>query len=144
MTAQEIWDVYSARNNVDADWDSWAFGDDCDLLAQLVLSGRKTATSSALDLYQLEDEPLPQEGAYSVILDGREEAVCIIRTTKVFVIPYREVGETHAYKEGEGDRSLSYWKCVHERFFRQELEQAGMTFSENMKVVCEEFIRVFP
>ena len=68
-----------------------------------------------------------------------EEAVCIIRTTKVYVAPFCEITENHAFKEGEGDKSLSYWRKVHEEFFKNALERKGLNFDEQMKVVCEEF-----
>ena len=87
---------------------------------------------------------MPQAGDYSIVLDSRENAVCIIRTERVFVSSFQEVDERHAWKEGEGDRSLSYWRRVHERFFREELKAVGCSFDESMNVVCEEFIKVYP
>ncbi len=144
MTAKEMWDIYSKAENIQIDYDAWAFGDDADELARLVNAGIKTATASAYPLYELESEELPKAGAYSVILNSREEAICIIQTTKVFVTPFCDVDERQAWKEGEGDRSLSYWRKVHEQFFRDELSQAGLSFNETMKVVCEEFIKVYP
>lgn len=144
MTAQEMWDCYSEQNQTCKEYDAWSFGDDADGLAKLVLDGIKTATASAYPLYELEGEELPQAGAYSVILNSREEAVCIIRTERVFVRSFKDVDERQAWKEGEGDRSLSYWQKVHERFFREELAQAGLFFNDSMKVVCEEFVRVYP
>ena len=140
MTAKEMWKA----SGIDAEFDAWAFGDDPDTLAELVRTGVKTATASAYPLYELEGEPLPEAGEYSVILNTRDEAVCIIRTAKVHVTPYCEVAAEQAYKEGEGDRSLSYWRQVHETFFRKEMEAAGMTFTEDMGVVCEEFEVVYP
>lgn len=32
---------------------------------------------------------------------------------------YADVDERHAYAEGEGDRSLAYWRQVHEPFLEQ-------------------------
>ena len=87
---------------------------------------------------------MPEEGGFNVILNSREEAVCITRTTKVYVTSFREVSAEHAWKEGEGDRTLEYWRTVHERFFREELETAGLPFDWDLKVVCEEFTKVFP
>lgn len=87
---------------------------------------------------------LPQEGSCSVVLNTRDEAVCIIRTTKVYLRSFWEVSAEHAFKEGEGDRSLEYWREVHREFFTREMEAAGLTFDENMPVVCEEFLRVYP
>ena len=144
MNAQEMWEIYSRQRNIHAEYDAWSFGDDPDILAQLVLSGKKTATASLHLWYDLEGEPLPEAGQYSVILDTRDDAVCIIKTQKVFVVPFRDVDAVQAWKEGEGDRSLSYWRSVHARFFREELAQAGIAFDESMNVVCEEFKKVFP
>ena len=140
MTAQEMWNASGIR----AEYEAWAFGDDPDTLAELVRTGVKTATASAYPFYELEGEDLPKAGEYSVILDTKDEAVCIIRTTKVYVTPYREVTAEQAWKEGEGDRSLDYWRRVHEAFFRKELEAVGLTFTEDMGVVCEEFEVVYP
>lgn len=144
MKAEEMWSLYSQKEQGSSDYEAWAFGDAADELAQLVLNGVKTATASAYPLYEQEGEALPKVGEYSVILDSQEEAVCIIKTTKVFVTPFDEVSELHAYKEGEGDRSLAYWREVHKRFFTACMMEEGLTFDHQMHVVCEEFVRVYP
>ena len=140
MTAQEMWNA----SGIEAEYEAWAFGDDPDTLAELVRTGVKTATASAYPFYELEGEELPKAGEYSVILNTKNEAVCIICTTKVYVTPYREVTAEQAWKEGEGDRSLDYWRRVHEAFFRKELEAVGLIFTEDMGVVCEEFEVIYP
>lgn len=113
-------------------------------MAELVLMGQKTATSSAFDLYAVGDEPLPKENEMSVILDSKENAICIIETTKVEVIPFKEVSENHAYKEGEGDRTLAYWQKLHENLFSKWLHEVGLHFSQDSLVVLEEFRVVYP
>jgi len=144
MTGKELWDIFIKENNLNScDYEAWTFGVDVDLLAQLVVTGEKTATASAYPLYELENEPLPQTGAYSVILDSKENAVCIIQTTKVAVVPFNEVTVEHAYKEGEGDKSLNFWREVHEKFFAECMAEAGLKFTYDMKVVCEEFVVVY-
>lgn len=140
MKAEQMW----KESGLEGEYEAWAFGVDADELARLVLTGVKTATASAYPLYELEGEALPQAGEYSVILNAREEAVCIIRTEKVYVTPCRDVTAEQAWKEGEGDRSLAYWRRVHKEFFTQEMENAGLAFSEEMGVVCEEFRVVYP
>ena len=144
MTAEQMWQLYAEKAKIDAPYDAWSFGDDADALAKLVLDGIKTATASAGSLYEIEGEELPKAGQYSVILNSQEEAVCVIRTDRVFVVPFKDVDSTQAYREGEGDRSLSYWRQVHQRFFIEELMEAGLNFDENIPVVCEEFSKVFP
>ncbi|MGM9550247.1 MAG: ASCH domain-containing protein [Faecousia sp.] len=144
MNAQEMWNRCCEKEKITGHYEAWQFGGAPDELAELVLNGIKTATASAYPLYALEGEALPKAGEYSVILNTRDEAVCVIRTTKVSLIPFREVSEEHAFREGEGDRSLSYWRQVHRDFFTREMMDAGLAFDEDMPVVCEEFLLVYP
>ena len=145
MTPQEMCNAYKQINSAIGDEiDAWAFGVDADFLADLVLKGEKTATASAYDLYALEDEPLPQEGKFDVILDSQNQAVCIVEITKVSVQPFNQVSAPHAFKEGEGDKSLAYWRQVHEDCFAEWLKEAGLTFTPESKVVLEEFRKVYP
>jgi uncharacterized protein YhfF len=51
--------------------------------------------------------------------------------------------ETFAYDEGEGDRSLKYWRETHWDFFVGELASFGVEASPEMLVVCERFELVF-
>lgn len=135
MTAEELWE----RSGLQGTYQAWAFGGAPDQLADLVLHGVKTATCSALALYEYEKEELPKVGDYSVVLDSYEQAVCIIRTTKVYVTSFDQVSERHAWLEGEGDRSLEYWRQVHQAFFTEELKAIGQAFDAKMELVCEEF-----
>ena len=98
MDAATLWAAFGAAG----DYEAWSFGGDPDGLAALVLAGKKTATASAFPLYEQEGEPLPRAGEYSVILDSRDQALCVIRTTRVFVVPFRDVDDRQAWKEGEG------------------------------------------
>lgn len=147
MRAEELWKAYCEKENIDIDtpYSAWGFGDAPDQLADLVLKGIKTATASAYDLYFMEgeEEPLPQPGDYSIILDSKDEAICIIQTTKTTVVPFNEVSEEHAYKEGEGDRSLAYWRAVHEEFFTKEFEETKTEFNGQTRILCEEFQVVY-
>lgn len=140
MDAEKMWERFGAEG----EYEAWCFGGDADKLAELVLVGKKTATSSAYPIYEVENEPLPKAGEYSVILDSHKNAVCIIRTTKVYVVPFDEVSSSHACREGEGDLSLEYWREVHRAFFTREMNSVDKNFDEKMEVVCEEFEKVFP
>ena len=139
MTAEELWN----ESGITGTYEAWSFGEAPDKLAELVLQGVKTATCSAYDLYQINNETIPQEGDYSIILNSKEEAVCIIRTVKVYVTEFDKVSKEHAFKEGEGDRSLEYWRTVHESFLTNELASVHRFFDEHTKVVCEEFEVVY-
>ncbi|WP_054707946.1 ASCH domain-containing protein [Bacillus sp. JCM 19041] len=142
-TAETLWQAYlqkvpTAANN---GYSAFAFGDGtkemADELCALVVEGKKTGTSSNFAMYG--EEPIPKTGEYSVVLDGEGNAVAIIEFIAVDLIPYHEVTEEHAYLEGEGDRTLDYWRSVHEPFFTKELESVGQVFTTDMIVVCERF-----
>ncbi len=139
MKPEEMW----KKSGLDGEYDAWAFGDDPDGLAELVKKGIKTATCSAYIFYELEGEEIPKVGEYSIIEDSNENAVCITRTTKVYITAYDEVTAEHAFKEGEGDRSLAYWRKVHEDYFTEELKEIDRPFDQKMKLVCEEFEVVY-
>ena len=121
----------------------FAFGNTpemADTLGALVARKMKTATTSALEAYE-PDEPLPHVGELSVVLDGSEKPLCVTETTEVRVLRFADVDAAFAFDEGEGDRSLAYWRRAHERFFSKTLPGP---FDEEMQVVCERFRLVWP
>jgi uncharacterized protein YhfF len=120
---------------------AWSFGatpEQADALLALVLTGTKTATSSALWDYEAADEALPVPGTMGIILDGAGRPRALVATTAVTVVPFEEVDEEHAWLEGEGDRSLAHWRAVHERFFTEHAEHER-GFDPTMPVVLERF-----
>ena len=135
MTADELW----RQAGLTGTYEAWSFGEASDKLAALVKNGVKTATCSAYELYQAEGEPIPKAGDYSIILDSKGDAVCIVKTTRVYVAAFNQISQEHAYKEGEGDRSLEYWRKVHKDFLTRELAEINEAFTEHTQVVCEEF-----
>lgn len=144
MTDKEMWKDFCRQcTNQPERYDSWAFGDDPDMLASLVLQGKKTATASVYELYELDGEELPKVGTYSVIMDSKDHAVCIIKDTAVTVVPFRDVDEEQARFEGEGDLSLDYWRDVHRQCFSEWMSESGLVFSEDTKVVLEKFEVVY-
>lgn len=144
MTAGEMWKLFSEKNDLEnEEYEAWAYGDDPDRLADLTLKGIKTATCSACYWYENEGEEMPKEGEYSVVLNSKDEAVCVVKTARVYAERFNNISEEHAYKEGEGDRSLEYWRRVHKDFFTKELAEVGIAFNEEMKILCEEFEVVY-
>ena len=144
-SVEAFWRAFADATGVDATYDAWAFGgDDTPALATelglLVRDGPKRATTGMLAEYERDGEALPQIGAYSVILDGAGEPLCIIRTTRVDTVAFGEVDEEFAWVEGEGDRSLEYWREAHVRFFAHE----GTPISDADVVVLERFELVWP
>ena len=101
----------------------------------------KRATTSLLSWYEGEDaEPLPQVGDLSVVLDGSDTPLCVIRTTTVEIRPFGEVDEAFAWVEGEGDRSLAHWREAHIAFFASE----GRPVDEDTPLVLDTFELLWP
>lgn len=120
--------------------EGWGDGPDmADELGALIAAGQKTATCSSLWEWQTEGEPLPEPGYLTIVLDGQGQPLCIIETIDVIIKKFNEVDAQFAYEEGEGDRSLAYWREAHRRFFTRYLPKIGREFSEEMPLVCERF-----
>lgn len=146
----KMWNEFLSTTNVTSkdliEYEAYSFCDDevsANDLAKLVKEGKKTSTTSLHYFYEVEDEELPTEDEYSIILDWAGVAQCVIRSTKVTVLPFNEVTSEFARSEGEGDMTLEYWRRVHKEFFGEELKECNIEFSENMLVVCEEFEVVY-
>ncbi|MCD8913947.1 ASCH domain-containing protein [Staphylococcus simulans] len=123
----------------DSSYTAWQFGVNATHLAELVSQGIKTATTSGLAFYVEEQEPLPKVDDLSIVLDAQDNPICVIKNTKVYQVPFSEVSKEHAYKEGEGSRTLTYWRNVHRGFFIPEYANINQSFHENQIMVCEEF-----
>lgn len=143
-----MWAAYCAHASIDTPIPPvWHFCDsqeDADECARLVAAGRKQATAPSLWGFSHRDEAVPSVGALDVITTWSGEAVAIIRTTRVAIIPYQDVDRAFAAAEGEGDGSLGYWRRVHWDYYTREL--AGSTFvpTHDMPIVCQWFEVVFP
>jgi len=130
-------DVYEA-------WHFSARPEVADELAELTRLGIKQATASLQWAYEVQGERLPEPGDFSVITDWEGHPVCLIQTDQVDIKPFNEVDEKFAFDEGEGDRSLAYWRRVHWECFSEECALIGRVPAEDMPVVCERFHLVFP
>ena len=119
--------------------EAFGFGDSpgmADELAALVLSGQKTATCGW--------PPSPEivAGSYSVMLDGRGAPLAVLESVEVRLLPFLEVEARFAYDEGEGDRTLEWWRDAHRHFFSRQPE--GAAWNDEQVVQCERFRVVYP
>lgn len=145
MEVETFWREFADASDVKAPYTAWAFGTEIDRemqteLGTLVRDGPKRATAGVLAEYEIEGEALPQVGDYSVILDGRGEPLCIIQTTRVEVRPFGEVDADFAWTEGEGDRTLEWWREAHIGFY----DRVGLAVSDDTLMVLERFDLVWP
>lgn len=112
-----------------------------ELLIQ-VLQGVKQAASSSLLHYRAADKSLPQAGDLSIITDWSGVPRCVIETTAVTILPFKDITFDICQREGEDD-SLESWQTGHVSFFTRDGMEAGYEFTWDMPVVFEDFKVVY-
>ena len=140
-----FWGEFVEATGIDGPYEAWAFGDPSlpDLateLALLVRDGPKRATAGLASEFEDENETLPEIDDLSVILDGEGAPICVIRTTAVEIRRFGDVDEAFAWDEGEGDRTLEWWRRAHLWF----LEQQGIPIDDDTLMVLEHFELLWP
>lgn len=126
---------------------AWFFSDnkkEADECAELVLAGIKRATAPSVWEMEIKKEKVPQVGDLNIVTSWAGEAQCLIRTNKVEAVTFAKVTDEHARLEGEGDRSLAYWKKVHWEYYERVLAGSQYDVSENMPIIFEHFEVLFP
>lgn len=146
---KNFWKQFCLANpeiNPEMPYDFWCFGNTSEMakrLGELVLKGDKRATTTLLEGAKKEGYE-PSIGDYTVITDFEENPMCIIQTIEINVLPFDEVDEEYAFVEGEGDKSLDYWREGHRRFFTIDAAENGLEFNEKSLVICQKFKLLFP
>jgi uncharacterized protein YhfF len=115
-----------------------------DQLVAAILSGMKTSTSDLVLEYEREDEPLPEVGQQSAVVDSDDRRVAVIEWTEVRVVRLADADLEHAIDEGEGFESLVQWRAAHETFWhsaqmRESLDDPGFTVNDDTLVLALRF-----
>ena len=145
----EYWKAFLAKNpeiGRDTPCQVWYFGNSKEMakeLAELVISGKKTATASLAKTNEIEPHNAPVDNGYSIVTNFEGLAMCIIQTAEIRHLPFNKVDAKFAFDEGEGDQSLEYWRVVHWEYFSREATKFGFEFDENSVVCCERFRLLF-
>jgi uncharacterized protein YhfF len=114
-----------------SDLESFSFGDSPELadeLLALVLAGAKTATCWAAS----EGDKGVEVGKRWIVKDGQGRARAVLETVELTRRRFEDVDEGFAHDEGEGDRSLPWWRRAHTDYFTRRGE-----FAPGMEVYCE-------
>jgi len=122
--------------------DAFVFGDSPSLaneLAALVQIGRKQATAGLPAEFTAAGLPLPAAGDISIVTRADGSPVAIIELTEVRQVPFHAVDAAFAAEEGEGDRTLAWWRTAHRNYFSRVSAKLGCEFDENTPVICQRF-----
>ncbi len=146
---ENFWLKFCAENSdikSDESYQVWFFGNNSKMakeLAALVLSGKKTATASLVEVNKLKPETTPVPNGYSVVTDYEGNPQGVIQTTEIRALPFDEVDAQFAFDEGEGNQTLADWRDGHWRYFTKEAADMGIEFNEKSLVCCERFKLLF-
>ena len=118
-------------------FETFAFGDSpemADELLALVLNGKKTATVSVV----LAGEPSPSVGDLSLVLDGRGNPACVIKTVYTEIVKFSELTWDMVKLEGEDD-SFEQWREGNRRYWARDAANRGYTFTDETPITFECF-----
>lgn len=113
----------------------WKFCFDNEKLISLVLSGDKRATTSLYSEFIEDKKSLPKIRERSIILHDNNNDACLIEIEKVIITEFKNITDDFAFIEGEGDKSLEYYRNEHYKIFKK----IDLNFNDESKVVFEMF-----
>ncbi|MCS0606411.1 ASCH domain-containing protein [Streptomyces sp. LP11] len=113
-----------------------------------VLSGRKTALTGLLEIYEHAGEAVPRAGQRFSVRDSEGRPAVTIQLVDVRVVPMAEIDDDFARAEGRGYADAAQWQKAHEEFFRGEgvreflgrapvIDGATLVVAERFRVVDE-------
>ena len=94
--------------------------------------------------YEAAYKPLPKIGSLSIVENGRDEPVCVVKTTQIETKPFRYVDLKFAYDYGEWDRTRKTWRQECWQFYSAQCVDLGREASHTMPLVCERFRVIYP
>lgn len=87
---------------------------------------------------------MPEVGHLQVVTNWDSEPICIIEITSVTECQFKDVTAEFAAAEGEGDKSLAWWREAHWAFFSLECNELGIEPAEDMLLILEHFKVAYP
>ena len=145
----ELWEAFieinpNSRDKELSEWFNFCDNEkDAKECAQLTRDGIKQATSTSLWWFEKNNTDLPEVGNIYVVTDWYKIAKAIVEVVKVEQTPFNQITDEYAAIEGEGGKSLEYWKKVHWDYYSLEMEEFGEKPTEDMMIVCEQFKTIF-
>ena len=127
----------SMENTNNDYFERFAFGDSPEMADELlarVLSGKKTATVSVV----LESDQKPNVGDLSLVLDGRGNPACVIKTVHLETVKFCDLTWDMVKLEGE-DETFEQWKAGNIRYWTRDAARRGYTFTDQTPITFERF-----
>jgi uncharacterized protein YhfF len=113
-------------------------------IARLVVDGEKVGTFSLPWLHAQDPELKPEIGEYIIqtTFDGAPKA--LLQTVGLELLTFKDIDASYTALDGPSVRDLEVWRGVHTKHWDSLLEVLGKAVEDNMPVVVERFICVYP
>ncbi|QCE40044.1 ASCH domain-containing protein [Psychroserpens sp. NJDZ02] len=113
--------------------------------ADLIVDGKKKASSGLYIWYKEVNVDLPKKGTKLIVTDYNGKARAIIETKKVDTMPFNQITKDYAQLDmGTNIKPLENWKKAHWEFFANTLDENGQKATDKVLVVCEWFETIWP
>lgn len=150
-SVSKMWGNYIKANpefETDTMPESWYFHDnqvDANRLADLVLIGKKKASSGLYAWYKEAKADLPKLSTKHIITDFEGKAKAIIEIKKVDTISFNQISKEYAAMDmGTTIEPVKKWRKAHWDFFESAMQESEKKPTEDMLIVCERFELVWP
>jgi uncharacterized protein YhfF len=108
-----------------------------DELAEKVLKGEKSATSSLLYLQEIGEVSGTNVGDIWLIENSTGQSQAKVKVSNVAYVPFGEVKEHFALLEGDG--SFQNWYQIHKEYYGSLLEKYGKELTDDTVLECVYF-----
>lgn len=110
-------------------------------IIELILNKNKKVFTSSIYTYDSFFKTMPVVDSYTIITH-KSKPVCILKTTKVETVKFKDLN--HMNLEGElENKDINSWKKSHIGLFEEECREALRVFNPNVPIVIETFELVY-
>lgn len=113
------------------------------IIMDLIQTEQKRGLFGLKELQERDPDQAPTLGGGMVLVDIDENPCCAVKTVKITPVPYKDVNDEHLAVEGPAARDLKVWQKIHWPYWTEMLGHHGLSPSEDMIVVVEEFKLIY-
>nr|WP_283808973.1 ASCH domain-containing protein [Vagococcus allomyrinae] len=106
-------------------------------LANLVMTGEKTATSSLVPFNDYRNRKVSEVGDCYLLMGGNKECLAFLQITKTETCSFASI--TPQFAKEEGDGTFERWLEIHQAYYGHQMTLLGESLQPETKLHCEWF-----
>jgi uncharacterized protein YhfF len=114
-----------------------------EIIMDLILTEKKRGLFGLKLLQDRQPEQVPTLGGVMVLVDFEGIPRGAVQTVKITPAPYKDINDEDLAVEGPEARQLDVWQNIHWPYWTTMLEPHGLSPSEDMIVVVEQFKLIY-